>query len=74
VVVGSAGARRRARHIGETGMGSIIAGVVLIGIGLVGGGSVFYGEFTVWSVLVDGLGIFWIGKGIRDVMKGRAEA
>lgn len=55
-------------------MGSIIAGVVLIGIGLVGGGSVFYGEFTPWSILFDGLGVFWIGKGIRDLMKARAEA
>jgi len=55
-------------------MGSIIGGVVLIGIGLVGGGSVFYGEFTPMSVLFDGLGIFWIGKGIRDLLKARETA
>lgn len=52
-------------------MGSIIGGLVLIGIGLVGGDSVFYGQFTLLSVIFDGLGIFWIGKGIRDLMQAR---
>jgi hypothetical protein len=45
-------------------MGSILAGIVLISIGLFGGDSIFRGEISVLSVLFDGLGLFWIGKGI----------
>jgi hypothetical protein len=45
-------------------MGSILAGIVLISIGLFGGDSIFRGEFSLLSVLFDGLGLFWIGKGI----------
>lgn len=52
-------------------MGSIIAGVVLISIGLVGGGSIFYGEFSLLSVCFDGLGLFWIGKGIHRLVQAR---
>jgi hypothetical protein len=45
-------------------MGSILAGIVLISIGLFGGDSIFRGEFSLFSVFFDGLGLFWIGKGI----------
>ena len=31
------------------------------------GGSVFQGDFSPLSLFFDGLGAFWIGKGIRDV-------
>ncbi len=47
-----------------TAMGSILAGIVLISIGLFGGDSIFRGEFSLFSVFFDGLGLFWIGKGI----------
>ncbi len=52
-------------------MGNIIAGVVIIGIGLAMGGSVFQGDFSPLSLFFDGLGAFWIGKGIYGMVKAR---
>jgi len=52
-------------------MGSIIAGVVLIAIGLVFGGSVFRGDFSITSILFDGLGVFFIIRGIVQVRRSR---
>lgn len=54
-------------------MGSVLAGVVLISIGLFGGDSIFRGEFTITSVLFDGLGLFWLGKGIFGMVKQPTE-
>ena len=45
-------------------MKSIISGVVLIGIGFAMGDSIFLGNFNLLSIAFDGLGLFWIGKGI----------
>jgi hypothetical protein len=50
------------------GIGDIIAGVVLIGIGLVWGGSIFLGTADALDVFFDGLGIFWIVKGIYKMV------
>ncbi len=50
------------------GIGDIIAGVVLIGIGLIWGGSIFLGTADVLDVFFDGLGIFWIVKGIYKMI------
>jgi hypothetical protein len=55
-------------------MRDIIAGVVLIGIGFAFGGSVFLGDFSASSLLFDGLGTFWIGKGVYGLMKGNQSA
>lgn len=55
-------------------MRDIIAGVVLIAIGLVFGGSVFMGGFGVTSIIFDGLGIFFIIKGLIKVLKNRQPA
>jgi uncharacterized membrane protein HdeD (DUF308 family) len=52
-------------------MGNIIAGVVLIVIGLVMGGSVFLGDFSITSIIFDGLGVFFIIRGIVQVMRSR---
>jgi hypothetical protein len=52
-------------------MRDIIAGAVLIGIGLAMGGSVFRGDFSVTSILFDGLGGFWIAKGLYGIYKSR---
>jgi hypothetical protein len=52
-------------------MKSIIAGVVLIGIGFAIGDSIFLGNFGVLSILFDGLGLFWIGKGIYGIWKAK---
>ena len=51
------------------GIGDIIAGVVLIGIGLVWGGSIFLGTADALDVFFDGLGIFWIVKGIYRMIR-----
>lgn len=52
-------------------MRSIIAGIVLIGIGFAMGDSVFLGNFNVLSIAFDGLGLFWIGKGVYRIMRQR---
>ena len=52
-----------------SGVGDIIAGVVLIGIGLLMGGSVFTGNPTLLDYFFDGLGLFWIGKGIYRLVR-----
>ena len=52
-----------------SGIGDIIAGVVLIGIGFLFGGSIFLGNPTTLDYLFDGLGLFWIGKGIYRLVR-----
>jgi len=49
-------------------MGNIIAGVVLIGIGFVLDSSIFFGDFTLFNIFFDGLGLFFIGKGALEAM------
>ena len=41
---------------------------VLIGIGLVWGGSIFLGTADALDIFFDGLGIFWIVKGIYKMI------
>ena len=50
-------------------MGDIIAGVVLIGIVFLFGGSVFLGNPGPLDYIFDGLGLFWIGKGIYRLVR-----
>ncbi len=52
-------------------MKNIIAGVVLIGVGLAIGDSIFLGNFGILSLFFDGLGFFWIGKGILQLWRER---
>lgn len=52
-------------------MKSIIAGVVLIGIGFAMGDSIFLGNFGILSFFFDGLGLFWIGKGALHLWRQR---
>ena len=52
-------------------MKSIIAGVVLIGIGLAMGDSIFLGDFGILSIFFDGLGFFWIGQGALHLWRQR---
>ena len=54
-------------------MGNIIAGVVLIAIGLVMGRSVFLGDFSILNIIFDGLGVFFIIRGVIQ-LKGRPAA
>ncbi len=54
---------------GGSGVGDIIAGVVLIGIGFLFGGSVFLGNPGMLDYFFDGLGLLWIGKGIYRLVR-----
>jgi hypothetical protein len=49
-------------------MQNIITGVVLIAIGLFMGSSVFFGDFTLFNIFFDGLGVFLIGRGAFQAM------
>lgn len=52
----------------------IVAGVVLIAIGLVFGRSVFLGDFSWLSIIFDGLGLFLIVRGAMRMYRARQEA
>ena len=54
---------------GIKGVGDILSGVVLIGIGFAFGGSIFTGDPTWLDYFFDGLGIFWIGRGIYKMVR-----
>lgn len=49
-------------------MQDIFWGVVIIGVGLVMGGSIFFGQFTLFNIFFDGLGLFFIGKGALSMI------
>ncbi len=51
------------------GIGDIIAGIVIIGIGFSYGGSVFFGNPGPLDYFFDGLGVFWIGRGIFKLVR-----
>ena len=53
-------------------MRDIIAGAILIGIGFAFGGSIFLGDFSISSWIFDGLGVFWIGKGLYTIYRNRS--
>ena len=50
-------------------MGNIIAGVGLIIVGLLIGDSIFQGHMTATGIIFDGLGLFWIGKGVWGIVQ-----
>ena len=55
-------------------MRSIFWGAVIIAIGLIRGDSVFRGDFSVFSVLFDALGVFFIVRGLVLLKRARAAA
>ena len=55
-------------------MKDIIWGVVLIAIGLIFGGSVFLGDFSLPSIFFDGLGVFFIGRGVVRMNRAKRDA
>ena len=55
-------------------MRDIIAGVVLIAIGFVFGGSIFLGDYSITSIIFDGLGVFFLIKGIVTIVKSKQPA
>jgi uncharacterized membrane protein HdeD (DUF308 family) len=52
----------------------IFWGVVLIAIGLIFGGSVFLGDFSLPSIFFDGLGVFFIARGVVRMNRAKREA
>jgi hypothetical protein len=52
----------------SAGVRDIVSGAVLIGIGLVLGGSVLTGDPSALDWLFDILGLFWIGKGVYQLV------
>jgi hypothetical protein len=51
------------------GTGDIISGIVIMGIGFMVGGSVFLGNPGLLDYFFDGLGLFWIGRGIYKMAR-----
>ena len=49
-------------------MGKIVWGCLLIGIGLVGGHSIFLGQADAWTAVWDGLGIMLVVYGFLQVV------
>ena len=52
-------------------MRDIISGAVLIAIGFAFGGSIFLGDFSVINLIFDGLGTFFIVKGLVGIAKAK---
>ena len=50
-------------------MGNIITGVVIIGFGLLIGDSIFQGNPSMIGMVIDALGLFWLGKGVWQVVQ-----
>ena len=55
-------------------MRDIFWGLVLIAIGLVFGGSVFLGDFGLASIFFDGLGVFFIVRGVVRMVRAQQDA
>lgn len=55
-------------------MNDIVTGGVLIGIGVVFGGSVFLGDFSPINIFFDGLGTFFIIRGAMAIYKQKQGA
>ena len=57
-------------------MGNLFWGALIIAIGLFRHQSIFFGDFSVFNVIFDGLGLYWIGKGALELLgrgKGKTD-
>lgn len=52
-------------------MRDIVTGAALIAIGLFMGGSIFLGDFSLLNLFFDGLGTFFVVKGLIGVFKSK---
>lgn len=52
-------------------MKDIVTGCIIIGIGLLLGGSVFLGDFSVINIIFDGIGLFFIVKGLYSIIQNK---
>ncbi len=50
-------------------MKDLFWGGLLIAIGLVGGASVFYGDFTLFNIVFDALGTWWVSRGVLTLWR-----
>lgn len=50
-------------------MGNLFWGALIIAIGLFRHQSIFFGDFSVFNVIFDGLGLYWIGKGALELLR-----
>ena len=50
-----------------SGVRDVVGGAVLIGIGFLWGSSVFLGNPTAFDWFFDGLGTFWVCKGLLNI-------
>jgi hypothetical protein len=55
-------------------MRDIVTGVILIVLGLLFGNSIFQGHFGVMSIFFDGLGLFFIVKGLIRIIRSRQQS
>ncbi len=53
-------------------MQDIFWGAVIIGLGLLMGSSIFLGDFSILSILFDGLGLFFLGRGVLHLVRSRS--
>jgi len=49
-------------------MQNLVTGAVLIAIGIFMDSSIFFGDFTLFNLFFDGLGILFIGKGVFGML------
>lgn len=52
-------------------MRDIVTGLLIIAVGFALGGSVFLGDFSLFNIIFDGLGTFFIIKGLVAVYKSK---
>ena len=50
-----------------------VSGALIIAIGLLWGNSVFRGDFTVMSIIFDGLGVFFIIRGLVSIYRAKQQ-
>ena len=50
-------------------MGNLVTGVIIIVVGLLLGDSIFQGNPSMIGMAIDALGLFWIGKGIWQIVQ-----
>ena len=55
-------------------MRDLVAGIVLIAIGLFWTGSVFLGDFSILNIIFDGLGVFFIVRGLMALTRAKRGA
>lgn len=53
---------------------NILWGLAIIALGFLMGGSVFLGDFTLLNIIFDGLGVFFIIRGVVEIARSKKAA